>query len=125
PNTETPYNNIWSVNTYSGTWTFQAYTQAATCQVGWNPTKGALEWGIPTGDVDACDGLTLSQWQQYWQQDVVGEAGAQLKKASGGAKSASRRMSSLGSGPEAAPGSAPQPTVALTTNPISIAPGDS
>jgi len=66
PNAEAPYNNLWSGNTYVGDWTFQAYSNAAGCPLNW--TGSALTWvNGPSGD--ACSGLSLAQWQQYWGQD--------------------------------------------------------
>jgi hypothetical protein len=65
-NSETAYGDLWSDNTYLGNWTFQAYTQAADCPVGWTGT--ALEWG---GSDNACSGLSVPQWQSYWQQDAA------------------------------------------------------
>jgi hypothetical protein len=64
-NGEKPYNDLWSANTYIGDWTFQAYTQAASCPVSWSGT--ALQWG--GSGTNACSGLSLSQWKQYWGQD--------------------------------------------------------
>jgi hypothetical protein len=64
-NSETPYNDLWSANTYIGDWTFQAYTQAAACPLDW--TGSSLTW--VGGGGNACSGLSLSQWQQYWGQD--------------------------------------------------------
>jgi hypothetical protein len=60
-----PYDNRWSGNTYVGDWTFQAYTQAAGCPLNW--TGSALVWVDYNGN--ACSGLSLAQWQQYWGQD--------------------------------------------------------
>jgi hypothetical protein len=66
-NPETPYNDQWSNNTYLGPWTFQAYTQAAACQLNW--ASNALEWvGGTSGN--ACSGLTPTQWETYWGQDT-------------------------------------------------------
>ncbi|MGH9104449.1 MAG: hypothetical protein ACRDZX_01160, partial [Acidimicrobiales bacterium] len=65
PNGDAPYDDVWSANTYLGDWTFQAYTQAAACPLDW--TGHALEW--VGGDGDACSGLSLAQWQKYWDQD--------------------------------------------------------
>jgi hypothetical protein len=64
-NNETAYNDLWSGNTYNGTWTFQAYVQAADCPVSWSGT--ALEW--VNGGGNACAGLSLAQWQSYWHQN--------------------------------------------------------
>ena len=65
PSGELPYNDLWSANTYIGDWTFQAYTQAADCPVSW--TGSSLTW--VGGGGNACSGLSLSQWQEYWRQD--------------------------------------------------------
>jgi hypothetical protein len=65
-NAEAPYNDLWSANTYIGDWTFQAYTQAAGCPLDW--TGSSLTW-VGGGGGNACSGLSLSQWQQYWGQD--------------------------------------------------------
>ena len=67
PNGALPYNDLWTSNTYMGDWTFQAYTQAAGCPLNW--TGSALQWAGTGGGGDACSGLSLSQWQQYWGQD--------------------------------------------------------
>jgi hypothetical protein len=64
-NAEMPYNDVFSDNTYSGTWTFNAYNQASSCQAGW--TGSALEY--VAGGGNACSGLSFAQWQQYWGQD--------------------------------------------------------
>jgi hypothetical protein len=63
-NAETPYDDLWSTNTYAGTWSFQAYVQAAGCPVSW--TGSALEWVGSGGNACAID---LAQWQTYWGQD--------------------------------------------------------
>ena len=65
PNADPAYNNLWSGNTYDGDWTFQAYTNAAGCPVSWSGS--ALAW--VNGGGNACSGLSLSQWQQYWGQN--------------------------------------------------------
>jgi hypothetical protein len=67
PNRALPYHDLWSANTYIGDWTFQAYTQAAGCPLSWS--GGALHWTGTGGGGNACSGLSLSQWQQYWGQD--------------------------------------------------------
>lgn len=65
-NAETPYNDVWSNNTYLGDWRFQAYVNAAACPVDW--TGSALSWNGGTSG-NACNSLTVPQWQQYWKQD--------------------------------------------------------
>jgi hypothetical protein len=65
PNGAAPYDDLWSGNTYNGDWTFQAYSQAAGCPLNW--TGSALVWVEYSGN--ACSGLALAQWQQYWGQD--------------------------------------------------------
>ena len=69
-NSETPFNDLWQNNTYYGNWTFDGYEQAATCTITWSGT--ALQWG--GSGTDACYGLSLSQWQTYWQQDTSSTA---------------------------------------------------
>jgi hypothetical protein len=65
-NAAAPYDDLWSANTYQGDWTFQAYVQAGGCPLGW--TGSSLTWVGGAGG-NACSGLSLSQWQQYWGQD--------------------------------------------------------
>ncbi|HUC87998.1 MAG TPA: hypothetical protein VMR95_02520, partial [Candidatus Binatia bacterium] len=62
-----PYNNDFSGNTYTGTWTFQAFTLAAGCPVSWS--GNALDWVGVGLNGNACAGLSLAQWQSYWHQD--------------------------------------------------------
>lgn len=68
PNGALPYDDLWSANTYVGDWTFDAYTQAAACPLNW--TGSSLAWTGTGGGGNACSGLSLSQWQQYWGQDA-------------------------------------------------------
>jgi hypothetical protein len=65
PNGAKPYNNVWSGNTYVGTWTFQAYTQAAGCPINW--TGSSFQW--VNYDGNACAGLSVEQWRTIWHQD--------------------------------------------------------
>lgn len=65
PNGAKPYNDVWSANTYTGDWTFQAYTQAADCPLNW--TGSALQWVGGSGN--ACAGLSVSQWNTIWHQN--------------------------------------------------------
>jgi hypothetical protein len=67
PNGALPYDDLWSGNTYEGDWTFQAYTQAAECPV--RRVGTTFKWTGSGGGGNACSGLSLSQWQQYWGQD--------------------------------------------------------
>jgi hypothetical protein len=65
-NGEQPYDDLWAANTYTGDWTFQAYSQAAGCPIDW--TGSALKWVGGAGG-NACSGLSLSQWQSIWHED--------------------------------------------------------
>ena len=65
-NGDPPYNLLFANNVYTGTYTFNAYAQAATCPVTWSGT--ALQYG--GSGTNACNNLTLAQWQQYWGQDA-------------------------------------------------------
>jgi hypothetical protein len=56
-NEETPFNNVWSDNTYSGPWTWNAYIYG-TC----SPVPSGLSF-------DACE-PGFSGWQSGWQQDI-------------------------------------------------------
>jgi len=67
PNGQQPYDDTWASNSYQGDWTFQAYVQAAACPVNW--TGSSLAWASYDGGGDACSGLSLAQWRQYWGQD--------------------------------------------------------
>jgi hypothetical protein len=64
-NGEMPYGTNFNSNTYTGTWTFQAFTQAAGCPLKW--TGRSLKWVGYGGN--ACSGLSLAQWQTIWLQD--------------------------------------------------------
>lgn len=63
-NGETPYNNVWSSNTYSGPWSFWAYIYG-NCGGGgvYMPSDGSNSLGP-----SACSD-TYPQWQNDWQQD--------------------------------------------------------
>jgi hypothetical protein len=55
---ESPDNNIWKDNTYSGPWAFQAYAQ------GHSPVQGDISrTSVPTT-------VNLSGWQATWHQDT-------------------------------------------------------
>ena len=69
-NPEAPFNNLFKNNIYYGNWIFNGYNQAVNCAVSWSGT--ALQWG--GSGTDACYGLSLSQWQTYWQQDTSSTA---------------------------------------------------
>lgn len=87
-NSETPYNDLWTGNTYNGTWTFQAYTQAAGCPVNWSGS--ALVWAGGSGN--ACAGLTLAQWQTYWGQDTLSSVSGGSVTVSFGSPSANQEI---------------------------------
>jgi|GEM_PF-6362061 len=65
-NGEQPYDDLWTSNTYSGDWTFQAYVQGAGCPLNW--TGSSLEW-VGSAGGNACSGLSVSKWQAIWHQD--------------------------------------------------------
>jgi hypothetical protein len=61
---ETPNNNVWSNNVYSGPWGWYAYL-FGTC--GPLPTDPATSKSPPS---DACGILSFSTWRSDWQQDT-------------------------------------------------------
>jgi hypothetical protein len=64
-NAATPYNDLWTGNTYQGDWTFQAYVQAGGCPLGW--TGSSLTWVGGAGG-NACSGLSVKEWRSIWHQ---------------------------------------------------------
>jgi hypothetical protein len=63
-NGETPYNDVWSDNTYSGPWSWNTvYNYGACDATPTDPTTGN------TMSSDDCGPISFSQWQSDWQQD--------------------------------------------------------
>ena len=62
-NGETPYNNVWSDNTYSGPWGWNTYIYGNCFLQPSDPNTGK---SIPSGE---CGTLNFNQWQSYWQQE--------------------------------------------------------
>jgi hypothetical protein len=69
-NGEAPYNTLFASNTYTGTWSFQAFAQATTCTISWSST---FSWvGTGGGGGNACGLLPLTgspSWESTWGQD--------------------------------------------------------
>ena len=61
---QTPYNNVWSNNVYSGPWGWYAYL-SGTC--GPLPTDPTTSKSLPSG---ACGILDFSTWKSDWRQDA-------------------------------------------------------
>ena len=62
-NGEAPYNDVWSDNAYTGTWTFNAFI--------YGNCSGSMPTDPTTGDTMSTAACTasFSQWQNDWQQD--------------------------------------------------------
>jgi hypothetical protein len=63
-NHQSPGNNVWSNNAYSGPWGWYAYLFGTCAPL---PTDLVTQKSPPSG---ACGILGFSTWKSYWQQDA-------------------------------------------------------